>query len=206
MQTNAATRTNLSTKKKRIQARHVPANSRAVPYDDIEAIVYIYAGSDGRPVALAYRGTARKPVFHLRFGTESALLEYVDRWVKGRQARDSAMRAEREARRAEGHGFAVGDVVVSSWGYEQTNIDFYEVVRVLSPKTVAVRQIAATLDPDSTPGGAMSGFKRPTRGAFLDDASELVCRARGDRVHGVRRGGHTASRWDGKPQRCSWYA
>ena len=38
----------------------------------------------------------------------------------------------------------VGDVFVESWGYEQTNIDFYEVVEVTpSGKSVRLREIAA---------------------------------------------------------------
>jgi len=34
----------------------------------------------------------------------------------------------------------VGDIYVCSWGYEQTNIDYYQVVRVL-PKSVVVQSI-----------------------------------------------------------------
>jgi len=34
----------------------------------------------------------------------------------------------------------VGDILVSSWGYDQTNIDFYEIVRA-TLKTVALRKL-----------------------------------------------------------------
>lgn len=37
------------------------------------------------------------------------------------------------------HGVKVGDFFVSSWGYDQTNIDFYKVVAV-TPKGVKVQQ------------------------------------------------------------------
>lgn len=190
----------------RVAARFVPENSRAVPYEGIAAVVYVYLSKDGKPAALAYKGTARKPAFHLRFGTEGALLEYVRKWVEGHQAREQRRQAEQVAKRDETHTLTVGAVLVSSWGYEQTNVDFFEVVRVVSPKTVELRQIAATLNEDDTPGGAMTGYKMPTRGAFLADEPVMTLRARGERVHGIRRGGHTASLWDGKPQRCSWYA
>ena len=36
----------------------------------------------------------------------------------------------------------VGDLFNSSWGYEQTNIDFYQVVRVISENTIEVRSCA----------------------------------------------------------------
>ena len=40
------------------------------------------------------------------------------------------------------HPFKVGDVFVESWGYNQTNIDFYEVTKV-TPKSVYIREIHA---------------------------------------------------------------
>lgn len=39
-----------------------------------------------------------------------------------------------------GHGLKVGDILVSSWGYDQTNIDFYQVQKV-TPKGVVIQAI-----------------------------------------------------------------
>ena len=36
----------------------------------------------------------------------------------------------------------IGTVLISKWGWEQTNIDFYEVVKA-TEKTVTIRQIAS---------------------------------------------------------------
>ncbi|EDJ7683689.1 hypothetical protein CH200_21630 [Salmonella enterica subsp. enterica serovar Kentucky] len=56
---------------------------------------------------------------------------------------------------------SVGDVFASSWGYEQTNVNFYQVVSTHGKKTVTVREIrAATHLTDS-----MVGYKIPV----LDD-------------------------------------
>ncbi|WP_407233719.1 hypothetical protein [Escherichia coli] len=38
---------------------------------------------------------------------------------------------------------SVGDIFVSSWGYEQTNVTFYRVLSVHGKKTVTVREIRA---------------------------------------------------------------
>ncbi|MCV5331283.1 hypothetical protein OFC87_24075, partial [Escherichia coli] len=38
---------------------------------------------------------------------------------------------------------SVGDIFVSSWGYEQTNVTFYQVLSVHGKKTVTVREIRA---------------------------------------------------------------
>lgn len=40
------------------------------------------------------------------------------------------------------HDIKVGDVFVESWGYNQTNIDFYQVLRVM-PKSVEIQRIKA---------------------------------------------------------------
>lgn len=40
------------------------------------------------------------------------------------------------------HSVKVGAIFVSSWGYDQTNIDFYQVVAV-TPASVRIRRIAA---------------------------------------------------------------
>jgi hypothetical protein len=43
----------------------------------------------------------------------------------------------------------VGDIFYTSWGYDQTNVDFYEVLSVTpSGKSVKVRQIASRLSDD----------------------------------------------------------
>jgi hypothetical protein len=41
------------------------------------------------------------------------------------------------------HDVKVGDIFQCSWGYDQTNIDYYEVTRVMA-SMVEVREIAAT--------------------------------------------------------------
>lgn len=37
---------------------------------------------------------------------------------------------------------SVGDIFVSSWGYEQTNVTFYQVLSVHGKKTVTVARFA----------------------------------------------------------------
>lgn len=55
----------------------------------------------------------------------------------------------------------VGDILYSDWGYEQTNIDFYEVVKA-TEKTVTVRKIESR----KTHTGDMTGTAEPEPGAF----------------------------------------
>ncbi|WP_099597088.1 hypothetical protein [Stenotrophomonas maltophilia] len=50
-------------------------------------------------------------------------------------------RTRKRERQQAGHGLAVGDIVYSVWGYEQTNVTFYEVVRVPSGRSATVRDV-----------------------------------------------------------------
>ena len=47
----------------------------------------------------------------------------------------------RDERKALRHDLKAGTILYAASGYDQTNIDFYEVVMVISPKTVEVREI-----------------------------------------------------------------
>nr|WP_323086585.1 hypothetical protein [Providencia alcalifaciens] len=58
---------------------------------------------------------------------------------------------------------SVNDVFVSSWGYEQTNVNFYQVIALHGKKTVTVREIRAETVLDS----AMSGKKKPVLNDFI---------------------------------------
>lgn len=54
----------------------------------------------------------------------------------------NAYKNERKQLRSAGHSLKVGDVVYSSWGWEQTNIDFYVVTRVISKTMVELTSCA----------------------------------------------------------------
>ncbi len=56
-------------------------------------------------------------------------------------------------------GVHVGDLFYSSWGYDQTNIDFYEVVGLRGKKTALIRRCPSK----SEQTGDMTGGKRPIR-------------------------------------------
>lgn len=55
-------------------------------------------------------------------------------------------------------GIEVGDIFSSSWGYDQTNVDFFEVVRKTA-KMIELREIGGRIT-ETNPGG-MSGQARP---------------------------------------------
>lgn len=57
-----------------------------------------------------------------------------------------------------------GDIFYTSWGYEQTNVEFYQVVRA-TEKTVWVREIHGAF----TSGNYWSGTVAPVKDEFKSD-------------------------------------
>ena len=98
----------------------------------------------------------------------------------------------------------VGDIFYNSWGYDQTNIDWYQVVEV-SPtgKTCKVRRIAGDIKGGA--GNSMAGYTTPVKNKFSGPPIQKKIRVSGKEVNLPFKHGWTP-KWDGKPQYVSWYA
>ena len=59
-------------------------------------------------------------------------------------------------------GVRLGDIFYTEWGYEQTNIDFYQVVALKGKHTITLRMNEAK----SGTASSMTGYTRPIRDAF----------------------------------------
>lgn len=103
---------------------------------------------------------------------------------------------------------SLNDFIVCSWGYEQTNVDFYQVVGI-TPKSLKLREVEKSLtwkryettgQEDRTAGG----YATPIQGQFkgdvftrrfdVEDQSVKI----GDRQYG--------NVWGGEPMRFTCYA
>lgn len=67
-------------------------------------------------------------------------------------------------------GVRIGDLFYGSWGYEQTNIDFFEVVALKGKHTAVLREIAR----EYIGGYSMQGRVRPCRGEYIGDEQYTV--------------------------------
>jgi len=94
-----------------------------------------------------------------------------------------------------------GDVLVSSWGYEQTNVDFYQVVGATA-KSLKLRRIKQenSWNTDRTSGGK-------TIPKVNDFSGEVFTRRYSpDRDYVKIADRMYASKWNGKPQSFTSYA
>lgn len=120
-----------------------------------------------RAVAAGFSGKRGKPDWYYRFKDEARMQQHVEAWLQ--RLRDGEQwkaqrRAEAKMKAVEGHGCAVGDVFVCSWGYEQTNVDYYEVTALHGRTMATVRRIAC----QSEDTGYMQGESVPAPGRFLE--------------------------------------
>ncbi len=100
------------------------------------AIIYSHKSQTGKDgiVGLAFYGKAQKPSWHYIFKTEEQLTAYADRWLTSMGQHEQYMNERKQARQS-AHldaNIKAGEYFVTSWGYDQTNID-YLVVASISP-------------------------------------------------------------------------
>jgi hypothetical protein len=121
---------------------------------------------DGALALAGFRGTRAKPDFRYRFGSQQHADKYRQDWYDGLVKRATEKAARKAAAEQAGCPLAVGDVLVSSWGYDQTNYDYYQVTRLVGRKSVEIRQIAASSEETES----MRGQCVPLKGHFVGDA------------------------------------
>jgi hypothetical protein len=100
----------------------------------------------------------------------------------------------------------VNDILVSSWGYDQTNVDFYKVLKISpSGKSITIQRINTKI----TEKGFMSGDAVPAEPHTVADyRGEPMTKRVNFTEDGyfVSMDYSNAHLWDGTPRYCSWYA
>lgn len=93
-------------------------------------------------LAKCFLGKAARPAWFYRL-TPEQLAGKADRELKIAQAKLDAKAAAKAARKEATFDVKVGDVFRSSWGYDQTNVDYYQVTRMVGAQSVEIRRIGA---------------------------------------------------------------
>lgn len=180
--------------------RWTPKGGVKISDKNSDAVAYLY-DSKGKPGAVVYVGKQSKPYAWYTYDSAAKRAERVAYYFQCRQ-QAIALKAEQAAKRkAKGRGVELGQYLVASWGYEQTNINFYKVTKLIG-QTMAEVTAVGQIDVGSSGGSSMSTkvipAEDPAPGAKVYRVQVKDGRAT---VNGQR-----ASTWDGKPEYCSWYA
>ena len=164
-------------------------------------------------VAMAFLGKAQKASWHSRFLTLRQMLQYIEGWVSRVEANMATREREKQERAAQNAAlsaadhFQVGDIVYNSWGYEQTNIDFYLVTAVKN-KTIEVRAIYAREVEGSMYGHGMACMVIPGEDFIPNGATyQLKVKSgyRGSIDLSAPKSYYHFSKWSGRPLYMSWY-
>lgn len=121
----------------------------------------VYGTLSPRIVAICYSGKRNKSDWHYRFQDEKRLHAQIQESLSGLMEWEERKQARKTARNKP-HDVKVGDIFKCSWGYDQTNVDYYEVTKVIGAM-VEVCEISQM----SEETGFMSGQCVPATGQFI---------------------------------------
>lgn len=111
-----------------------------------DAVAYLSVSlKSGRPCATVFFGTQAKPVANFVYRDETQRERSVRDYFERRQAHLDRVKARRGEQKAFVHSVRVGDIFRTCWGYDQTNVEFFEVVEVKG-KFAVLREIAVVAD------------------------------------------------------------
>lgn len=190
--------------------RYIPKGAIKVADKKSDAVAYLYMTEiNGKefPSARVFYGKQTKPVLACYFTAYAGKTAEQQRAARVAQFFDSrqqtvAYKAERAAKRkaaAVAGKVQVGAYFYTSWGYDQTNIDWYR-VEALIGKTMALVTKVAAMDASDGKEGFMQGKSVPS-----DKATGEPFRVRLN-GEGFRVDRNMAWIWDGKPKNWTAYA
>ena len=160
----------------------------------IQAEIYLI-NERGTFQAIGFGGRRARPDFNYLFRTNEQRQNYVEKYIKNAQkAHDEKL--ERLGRKKNfKHTLEVGSILYSSWGYDQTNIDFYQVVEVVGNKSVKLRKICKSVDHSETG----SDYVIASKDDFVKDSKPMLKTVReGNTI--TLNSYSSAYPWDGKPK------
>ncbi|MHB1701722.1 MAG: hypothetical protein ACYCSN_16645 [Acidobacteriaceae bacterium] len=131
-------------------------------------------GDGGKKLAI-FGGKRTKADTYYTYRDASQAAEHLararDTFAKSKASKEAA----REAEAAKPCPLKVGDVLMASWGYEQTNIDFYQVTARTGKRSVTLREIASQSETDAWEQGTCI----PAVGHFVGEPFTTRSNSRG---------------------------
>jgi hypothetical protein len=132
---------------------------------------YVNTNKPERPAAMFFLGKRTNPSWDYFFRSIEQMKEEINKSIRGVMAWEDAKIERREARKHATDSVEVGQIYAYSWGYEQTNVDFFQVIDKKG-KRFTVRKIGCKFSDRST-GNSMAGYVMPIRDAFVEDAEPI---------------------------------
>lgn len=167
----------------------------ATPMFDTESSAVVYLYEKNGPCVAAFSGNKTKGPRY-RFISNAKREAWVAEWFAGIRKQE-----ERKNMVKAPHTVEVGDIMVCSWGYEQTNVDWYQVVGKKGKATVLLQRINGTREYTQS----MAGTSMPVKDSFVGE--EVLEKRVKSPYNAVKMSSYsTAFKWDGSPRFFSEWA
>lgn len=176
----------------------VPTGATKVTDKASGAVAYLFTNGLGQPCAIAFQRPGAKAAWCHVFASAGAREARV-RSLFEACARAIEAKAARKAERLKPHRLQEGHILSAMWGYEQTNVNFYQVTRLIGRNTVELRELRQVIQGGEhwATGKAMPSdeFKGEAFTRRVHGASQSV------RINSYR----SATLWDGKAMAWTAY-
>ena len=143
-----------------MKQRYIPQGYTLIAKDERFGFE-VYQSNSPRIVAMAFGGKRTKPDWHFQFKDETRLKAKIEETLRGFM-QSVQLKADLKAKRSQPNNVQVGDIFRASWGYDQTNIDYYECTRVIGAM-IEICEIGQM----SEENGFMSGECVPSPGHYI---------------------------------------
>lgn len=182
-----------------VSSRYIPAGSRKVADRLSDAVAYL-SERNGVPYGIGYCGSRAKADWNFRFRSEARREAHVREFFAGRR-HALAFKAERRGKEGKPRALFVGAILRTCWGYDQTNVEFFQVTGLIGATMVELRELAQARKSEGWCRDACA----PVPDEFIGDPIRRKVSGYDGasvRIDDVRR----AYRWDGQNAHASSYA
>ena len=148
------------------RAIHMSGEHVKIESEISDAVAY-YRDYGGYLVGLVFFGKQANPIWHYRIETLEKFEEKYTSLFESKRKSEEFKKERRAKLKATGRGVEVGDVMVCSWGYDQTQCDFYQVVELVGTASIKVREIGCEAIEQT---GPMAEYVKPVKDSFKGEA------------------------------------
>ena len=183
----------------------IPIGATRIVREGVKGEAFAYTDPQGRPCAVGFGGRKQRPSFWHYYPSSGHRSQRIGTWFDALK-KDAERKAEARAARYQPHELKVGDILVATWGYNQTNVDFYEVMGLIGKNTVELMEIESRTDHDHpNRPNAMCDHVLPCRGAARSGRFRVRVNMTLGKPWVKVTGVSYAKRWDGRAQFRSWW-
>lgn len=165
------------------------------PAEGTDLSIWVWQSkTTGKWFGIAFAAKQSKPLWHHMFKTQEQAKRLVDQTIQNRKAVMKYKQDRIDERKNFQHNLKEGDILYASWGYDQTNVDFYQVKEVIG-KSVVIQGIQSKIVAERQ----QSNQVVPVPNAFHGQPMKKIPGGSGGSPSVKLTSYSSARLWDGKP-------